>query len=169
MTKINLGSGDRYRNGYINVDNCQQNKVNCDLLANIKDINFNNNSIDEIYSSHLIAYLSKPELIHELNRWYNWLVPNGTLIIESGDLKLICKHIIKCIENNNIEAVDGLLGVSQLFGIEESSGHKWAYTEVNLTPLLKSAGFSDITFGPGEVACSELTNIRDFKMTAYKR
>ena len=56
MKKINLGSGTKYKKGYINLD--IQSKLCPDIVCDIdKGLPFEDNSIDEVYSEHLLEHV----------------------------------------------------------------------------------------------------------------
>jgi len=147
-TKMNLACGQMYLNGYINVDNksMYHGNMKVDVVDDVFTMNWENSSLDEIILSHFAMYISLQEMPTLLKRWYNWLRPNGKLLIETGNLKSIAKHIL---ESDNPNEINGSNGVMQLFGWETTAGHKWAWCPETLGDLMMKAGFSDVEFGDG--------------------
>jgi ubiquinone/menaquinone biosynthesis C-methylase UbiE len=62
--KINLGAGTDYKPGYIGVDR-QNWDGHIDIICDIeKDkLPFEDNSVDEVYSAHVLEHLDRPELV----------------------------------------------------------------------------------------------------------
>lgn len=65
-----------------------------DYLANAQDLSqFESNSIDVIYTSHVLEhfyYNLNNELIDTLKEWHRVLKPEGKLLISVPDLKTLC-------------------------------------------------------------------------------
>ena len=60
--KINLGSGLKKKEGYINIDG--DSRTNPDIIRNIeKGLPFSDNTIDEIFTEHFLEHVS-PDEIH---------------------------------------------------------------------------------------------------------
>ena len=75
MMKLNLGCGEKKRDGYVNVDVCGTPDVVCDL--NRFPWDWTDNSIDEVTSSHWLEHVEDFErTILEIHRI---LKPNGVL------------------------------------------------------------------------------------------
>jgi predicted SAM-dependent methyltransferase len=87
--KLHLGCGEKYLEGYINIDfPVGEHTVmnpHADLFADVTTLSYPDNSIDEIRSHHLFEHFSRPEALKLLARWRSWLKPDGLLIIETPD------------------------------------------------------------------------------------
>ena len=67
MKKLNLGSGEDYRKGYINVDLYCKSDLKLDL--NILPYPFENNSFEEVLAYNIIEHLKDPyEVLMEIHR-----------------------------------------------------------------------------------------------------
>lgn len=68
--KLNLGSGGRKLDGYVNVD--LQPEETPDVVCNIGRDRwpFDDNSVDEAEASHIMEHLSTPELMHFMRELY---------------------------------------------------------------------------------------------------
>ena len=141
-TRLNLACGKDYREGYINVDNLSMFIGKVDIIADVKEFTYEINAVDEILVSHFAMYCDQTEMKHLIFSSFMWLKNKGTLIIETGDLKKIAKTIL---ESEDPRTINGTNGVMQLFGINETKGHTWAWCYETLEPLLIEAGFSSIT------------------------
>jgi len=146
--KLNLASGQHYLQGYINIDNksMYHGNMRVDKEADIFTLDWENNVVDEIILSHFAMYISFQEMNILLKKWYGWLKDGGKIIIETGNVKSIAKHIL---ENNDPNEINSANGVKQLFGWETTAGHKWAWCPETLGDLLFKAGFKEVEVGDG--------------------
>ncbi len=146
--KLNLASGQHYLQGYINIDNksMYHGNMQVDKEADIFTLDWENNVVDEIILSHFAMYISFQEMNILLKKWHGWLKDGGKIIIETGNVKSIAKHIL---ENNDPNEINSANGVKQLFGWETTAGHKWAWCPETLGDLLFKAGFKEVEVGDG--------------------
>ena len=127
--KINLASGELYLSGYINIDN-QSHYTNApvDLIADVFEFDLPESIVNEIIVSHFAMYIMGGPDSNEhpnqmrtlLKRWYNWLVPGGKLLLETGNLKYIAKFLLECTDP---EELQGSKGLKQIFGFGNTYGH----------------------------------------------
>jgi hypothetical protein len=146
--KLNLASGQHYIPGYINIDNksMYHGNMQIDKEADVFTLEWEDNTVDEIVLSHFAMYIGFKEMQVLLNRWHGWLKDEGKIIIETGNVKSIAKHIL---ETNNPDEINSSNGVMQLFGWETTEGHKWAWCPETLGDLLFKAGFKEVEVGDG--------------------
>jgi len=89
MTKLHLGCGEKYLEGYLNIDfpDTEQNiiKTKADIYADMRTLAYPDNSVDEIRSHHLFEHFRRADAIALLMRWRRWLKPGGRLVIETPD------------------------------------------------------------------------------------
>lgn len=163
MIKLNLASGDRYIENYINIDNQSMSSNKVDIKADITTLKWQNNSVDEILLSHFMMYLEPEKALQLFKRWFGWLKEDGQIIIENGDIKKVAKIIL---ESNDPDIINGFNGLKQIFGWKETKGHKWAWCEENITPLLVQAGFTLLSITDGIIHHNPE---RDFLITAAKK
>jgi len=148
MTNLNLACGQNYLEGYINIDDLSMynGAMKVDKEADVFELKWDNNSVNEIVLSHFAMYIDYKTMGVLLKRWQKWLIPGGRIIIETGDVKSIAKYILN---NDNPDDINGSNGVMQLFGWETTAGHKWAWCPQTLGQQLKTAGFSKIETARG--------------------
>lgn len=139
-TKLNLASGEDYREGYINIDNgsMMSRKDGLDMLADIFTLEWPSDSVEEILLSHFAMYIHISVMPTVLKRWHTWLKKDGVLIIETGDMKKIARTVI---DSTDPKIINGTNGVIQLFGWGHTVGHVWVWCEDTLRPLLEEVGF----------------------------
>jgi len=76
--KLNLGSLDRYMEGFISVDICEPADVVCDLRGPwFPD---SDSSVDEVFAADVFEHL--PDKIHTMNELWRVLKPNGIAKIQ---------------------------------------------------------------------------------------
>lgn len=127
-----------------------------------KKLPFDDESIDFIYSSHLIEHIRKDEAEKVLRDCFRVLKRGGLIRLVVPDLELMARNYIKEIENirnkkvkikNNYLSSEGfldLLGSCEktktplTLKIFSSWRHRWMYDDFSLTSLLESCGFVDI-------------------------
>jgi len=131
--KLNLASGNDYREDYMNIDDCSMGDFKTDKKEDIKIMNWDSNSVDEILLSHFMMYIDTKEAPLLFEKWYRWLKIGSKLIIETGDLKKIAKTIVY---SDDPEIINGTNGAMQLFGWDKTKGHTWAWCYETLEPLL---------------------------------
>jgi len=81
--KIDIGCGKNKKEGYIGVDIDPESKA--DVIASALNLPFNDNSVDEIYSRHMIEHLAPDEAEKFFSEIYRALKPGG-----KADLKIDC-------------------------------------------------------------------------------
>jgi glycosyltransferase involved in cell wall biosynthesis/GT2 family glycosyltransferase len=134
--KVDLGSGDNPWLGYIHVD--IQDIHHVDIVTEVKDLPFPDNSIEILRNSHLIEHLHENEIDSYLREWNRVLEPNGVVRIICPDFMSICKGV----GNGTISVEQGMLW---MFGGKRSQYdfHFWCYTAETLIPILERNGFTD--------------------------
>lgn len=146
--KLNLACGQMYLNGYINIDNqsMYHGDMKVDKVADVFELEWENNTIDEIILSHFAMYIGLETMPLLLSRWCGWLKKDGRILIETGNVKAIAKFIL---DNNNPDEINSANGVMQLFGWQTTAGHKWAWCPETLSDLMYKAKFKNVEVGDG--------------------
>lgn len=190
MKKVNLGSGTTCLDDWINIDNSFDARLaKCPRLRYLlfkigilpkkyyelpwskhiqsimvrdvrKTLPFNDESVDFIYSSHLIEHLRKDEAESVLKECFHVLKRDGLIRLSVPDLQVMATSYLKEVEDiqNNREKQEYLpserflefLGMGEktrtpfVLKIFSSGTHKWMYDQLSLTALLTSCGFIDV-------------------------
>lgn len=108
IMKLNLGSGERPLINYVNIDAIKHTDET--VIGDILNLNYPDNSIDAIFSEHVIEHLDKPEL----DRFFSEC---QRLLKEGGKLELIAPDFIKVIHKYINKEKFGIYN-SQLVDIE---------------------------------------------------
>ena len=71
--KLHLGCGERYLEGYTHIDLADFEHIDYKMPVDNLSI-FENNSIDEIYASHVVEYFDRDEVKLLLKEWNRVLI-----------------------------------------------------------------------------------------------
>lgn len=85
--KLHLGCGSNLLEHYVNID-----KYNpkADRIMDATELDYPDNSVDEIFTSHMVEYIAYPEFMKALREWKRVLKENATLIIRCPNFE---KHL----------------------------------------------------------------------------
>jgi len=136
--KLNIGCGKKYDPNYCNIDLYED--LVADRLMSAFNLEFDDNSCDEVKAIHIIEHLSFFETIYALSEFFRVLEPNGKLILETPDLEKICQHYLKASEEQKKKILGWFYGIPHK-GLQ----HKICFPPYLLTELLSNAGFRDIS------------------------
>lgn len=136
--KLNIGCGKKYESNYCNIDLYED--LVADKLMSAFNLEFDDNSCDEIKAIHIIEHLSFFETIYALSEFFRVLEPNGKLIIETPDLEKSCQHYIKANEEQKKKILGWIFGIPHK-GLQ----HKLCFPSFLLIDQLENIGFNDIT------------------------
>jgi predicted SAM-dependent methyltransferase len=139
--RLNLGCGEILEPGYINID---LHYPQADVQMDVRRLEYADNSVEEITSSHLLEHFGKREIPAILKDWHRVLKPGGILKLNLPNLEWCCKNWLA----QPPEKKTGL-ALDMLFGLQSSEGeyHKTGFTKPVLRALLEQAGFDDIKIG----------------------
>lgn len=135
--KLHLGCGDKHINGFVNID--VRNLESVDLVEDIKTLkSFSNDSVDLIYTSHVLEHFGRHEYMSVLTNWFNVLKPGGILRICVPDFEKVVEHYN---EYKNLEVLRGFLYGGQNY---EQNFHYCAWDFNTINKDLKLIGFKNI-------------------------
>jgi len=135
--KLHLGCGRRFIPGYYHIDAIEFPHVDLvhavDSLPSVPD-----NSVDVIYSCHVLEHFNRRELQRVLREWYRVLAPGGTLRIAVPDFAALCELY------QRTGRMDLVIG--SLFGRGDYlyNIHYNAFDFSSLTTVLILSGFVDV-------------------------
>jgi len=135
---LHLGCGDIYLGGWIN---CDLENDKADVKLDCSKIPLPDNSVQEIYNSHLLEHFDFMKGQDVLAEWYRVLVPGGRLITETPDLLGLCKWYVNSNEQDRVTLYGLLFGCPWM---AEWNIHKFLYSETQLRWTLGNIGFTDI-------------------------
>lgn len=163
--RLNLGCGDKKLPGYINVDYAPSRKgVTPDVMADLRKLTFQEASIDEILSVHVIEHFYYWEAIGLLNEWARVLKTGGRLVLECPNILSAAQALLNDPEGSAGPGKEGSMSMWALYGdpnwTDPLMCHKWGYTPLSLIRLLESVGFSDVRQEPAQFKKREPRDMR---------
>lgn len=144
--KINIGSGHKKFNGWINID--QDSKVAPELLMDVtKEFNYPENSLDFVYNEHFIEHISFEDATNLCSKIYTSLKPGGVLRIATPDLDYLCEKYLNNWKDqdwlqNRPEISNRCLMLNNVF---YNWGHRFLYNEQQLSNLFVNCKFTIFT------------------------
>ena len=136
--KLNLGSWERKIPGFQNMDIDPHPGV--DFVGDVSDLSkFENNSISQIYASHILEHFPSNKTLSVLKEWHRVLTPGGILYVGVPDFERVVelyKKIGLC------DWVQNFLWGDQGY---KTAFHYAGFDEKRLRELLKRAGFSEMS------------------------
>ncbi len=138
--KLHLGSGIRYLEGYVHVDISNHDHI--DIKTSIDKLtSINDDSVDEIYASHVLEYFDRNEAEAVLTEWKRVLKKNGILRLAVPNFDAL---ISVYRQTKDLEKILGPLYGKWNVGDSSYIYHKTVYDQKSLTSLLNRIGFLEI-------------------------
>jgi predicted SAM-dependent methyltransferase len=141
--RINLGSGERPLEGWVNVD-ALPDAPGVDVVADIVEpLPFDSASADALYASHLLEHVSTDDVPGVLAEWRRVLRPGGVLMIAVPDLEVIARMIV---ERPGWFTPPHTPWIGAIYGGQKDAWdfHKTGFTAPWLAYCLDQAGFGDV-------------------------
>lgn len=146
LLKLHIGCADKKLDGFINIDVRKTNAT--DIVAPAWDISdIKNNSVDVIYTRHMLEHLDPNDARLALNHWFDLLKDDGILHLIVPDIEFHAKQLLGLVKANRFEnqvehAFAGFWGWrDETRGGSREDAHKWGYTQNTLFEELKKAEF----------------------------
>lgn len=139
LRKIQLGAGNSNSNEYINTDFYQIDNI--DLQINLLEpLPFDNNSIEEFYSNHVLEHIKIINIDKLFEEIYRCLKPKGRFVSTLPDFEKAAMQFIK--GENLYNATGSIWGCSTLgWQPEEAHIHVYGWTKSSLKQKLEEKNF----------------------------
>ncbi len=139
--KLHLGCGKRFLPGYVHVDIADFPHI--DFQCPAHDLSqFEDESADLIYASHMLEYWDRVEVRNVLAEWQRVLKPGGILRVGVPNFDALLEVYRQTGQLDRI--LGPLYGRMPVEGLEQFIYHKTVYSEKDLTDMLQEAGFKDV-------------------------
>ncbi|MCJ8347759.1 methyltransferase domain-containing protein [bacterium] len=135
--KLHLGCGKRYLPSFVHIDIV--NFEHIDYLSNIDDLSmFEDNSIDLIYSCHVLEHFHRMKVGKVLKEWRRVLKPGGILRSAVPDFEAICEVYL--------ETKDMSVAIGPIMGRQDFlyNIHYNIFDYKSMEILLLEAGFKSV-------------------------
>jgi predicted SAM-dependent methyltransferase len=149
--KLHLGCGGVKWKDFINVDlyafdhkisDTSRSGCAADAFADIRDLKLVDNSIDEIFSSHVFEHFTRWQADDMLASWFRILKPGGLVVIETPDFWRCVLWLFHPMRQKR------RLGKAQFYGNQwdrlEYETHRYLWSSGEIVEACKHAGFRDI-------------------------
>lgn len=137
-----------------------------DVLADIKDLPFDDDYADAIAAIHVFEHFYKWEAQDVLKEWRRVLKPGGKIILELPDMHKVFKYIANCMDRQL--PLSPTFSVLPLWGDpvfrDPAMNHKWGYFFPTLSQELVKAGFRNVTGAKARYHFAQ----RDMRVEAVK-
>ena len=138
--KLHIG-GKQIKEGW-SILNIQKNE-GVDFIGDISDLSqFKDNSIDEIYASHVVEHINQKNIKKTLSGIHRVLTTNGKFYISVPDMDVLCRIFISKEAPTKVK----FHVMRMMFGgqIDEFDFHYFGWNLEFLKDYLSSAGFKKI-------------------------
>jgi hypothetical protein len=158
--KLHLGCGQKYLEGYTNIDfpgsehTVQQTSV-ADKFYNLYDLQYDTGTIAEVRLHHVFEHFERVNACAFVASWNSWLMPKGILRIEVPDFEMTFRKNMNFFNRHKHEGI----ALRHIFGSQEASWavHYEGYSKKRLEKLLTAFGFKII-------ACNQFQYKRTFNI-----
>ncbi|MEZ5045404.1 MAG: methyltransferase domain-containing protein [Chitinophagaceae bacterium] len=146
--KIEIGCGISPRKGYKSCD--IRDLPGVDYVCSAHQLPFENNSVDEIYTRHVIEHFSLKEFLEVLQEWNRVLKTDGIVYMICPNLLYHCEQMLKYPHESFYTKTRGenqrYWGMGSLFGWQQNEYdiHKFGYYFELLRDILTDFGFDQI-------------------------
>ena len=138
--KINMGCGWRdFGEEWIHIDSGDYDHLDYESITDLGQ--FEDNTVDLIYASHVVEYFDREDIQSILSEWKRVLKPGGTLRIAVPNFKQISRLYTE--KNYSLDKFVGLLYGKMPMG-DLTIYHKTVYDYESLNSVLLQAGFKNI-------------------------
>lgn len=145
--KLHLGCGQKYLDGYVNIDyppaeHTVQDTSVADEYHNISQLKYKSACIDEVRLHHVFEHFERFSACAYLASWNSWLKQGGAIHIEVPDFETTLKKNFSRWDNHRFEGV----GLRHIFGSQEAAWavHYEGYSEWKLKEIVSHFGFGNI-------------------------
>ena len=117
-------------------------KPGVDYIGDINDLTqFESNTIDEIYASHVVEHVPQAKVLSMFNGIYRVLKPGGKFYISVPDLDILCHTFISPIASPEQK----FHVMRMIFGgqVDEYDYHYFGWNQLFLFDFLRQSKFSD--------------------------
>ena len=153
--KIHLGCGERYKEGWLNVDfpSAEYNpNIKVDLKHNLlKPLPIDSNSASFIYNEHVLEHFTMPQGLFILKECYRVLKKGGVLRVSTPDLEIIVGYYTDRFREWREDLYvkegggDWLQTRCEMVNFRfRDCGHQYIYDTEEITRRFNEVGFSKI-------------------------
>ncbi|MDD4251258.1 MAG: methyltransferase domain-containing protein [Candidatus ainarchaeum sp.] len=138
MKKLEIGSGNKPKEGYLHFD--IRKDINVDVVGDAKNLPFENNSFEEVFSRFFLEHLDRKDALKVLSEIFRVLKNNGKLELIVPNLNYFCRLFIDETGQKKQWALNKIYGFENYF----EDHHFFGYDFEILSNFLNEIGFANI-------------------------
>jgi len=136
--RLNLGCSTYYLPEFINVDINE--KFHPDLVADVRNLPYEAETVDEIYAGHLLEHLTWDEGQSALKHWWTILKKGGIIRITVPDFDVLAKRYLENPTAKNMRFMNDWY----IYSYVQESHHHYTYGPALLKEAMTLAGFGEL-------------------------
>jgi SAM-dependent methyltransferase len=166
LKRLNLGCGDKILPGYVNVDVVESRAgKRPDVICDLHNLDaFEDASVDEILSVHVVEHFWRWEVVDILREWVRVLKPGGKMVLECPNLISAAQQLL---DNPDVAAGPGPEGQRSMWVFYGDPSwrdplmiHRWGYTPRSLAQIMHEAGLVNLRQEPAQFKLREPRDMR---------
>ena len=165
--KLHLGCGQRYLQGYVNIDLPPDEPALrpapvADRYEDLTCLRFAAGSVEEVRLHHVFEHFPRPQALALLACWNAWLAPGGLVHIEVPDFARTAFAALRPLAGK----AERRRAVRHLFGSHEASWavHREGWSVASLSDSVAAFGFGDL-----QVRRNSWKGTHNFEVIARRR
>lgn len=152
--RLHLGCGGQRWRDFINVDlfpaeagvpDSSRDGCIADVFADIRRLALANNTVDEMFTSHVIEHFPRWQALEMLTDWHRMLRPGGQLVVEMPDFWRCVLWLF------HPSARKRKLARSQFYGNQwdelDFETHRYVWSGKEFAAALREVGFAEVRVG----------------------
>jgi SAM-dependent methyltransferase len=171
LKRLNLGCGDKILPDCINVDVAPSRRgLKPDVLCDLHQLTaFEDDSIDQILSVHVVEHFWRWEVVGVLKEWVRVLKPGGVMMLECPNLIAACQELLQNPDMATGPGQEGQRTMWVFYGDPAWKDplmiHRWGYSPQSLGQVMHEAGMINIRQEPAQF---KLREPRDMRLVGEK-
>ncbi len=139
MSKLEIGSGNKPKEGYVHFD--IRPNVGADFVGDARKLPFEDNYFEEVFSRFFLEHLNRKDAEKSLLEMNRVLKKKGKLVVIVPNLEYFCRLFVSEKGQKKEWALN------KIYGFEKYSEdhHYFGYDEEILSNFLKKTGFVNIS------------------------
>ena len=135
--KLHIG-GEEEKEGWTILNS--QRKTENNLIGNICDLSqFSDDSVEEVYASHIIEHVAQKDIENVFNSLYRILKTNGKLYISVPDLDVLCHTMLSPYFSTDVKF--HIMRIIYGGQIDKYDFHYFGWNSIFMKQFLTKAGF----------------------------
>lgn len=162
---LNLGGGHDKIEGFLSVD--ADFATECDIISRIDKLNYADETISEIYTSHTLEHIHRGDVYDALSEWKRVLGKGGLLYICVPDIEKLFTIYLEGIKDYKNDKAVTNLACEIVYGGQKDKWdfHYNGYSFTTLKAMLEEIGFTNVKrFSHSDI--SKFSHLKDAGNTA---